>query len=116
MLVVWWLYGVGFWWVGGGLLEEPIGDPVTLTGIYAASYVAGYIALISPGGLIVREGAMVLLLATVLSVPAGVGAVLAVAVRVWAIVCELAAFGLAMLLRHAPGREGPTEPEAKGAP
>ena len=76
----------------------------------------GYIALISPGGLVVREGAMILLLATVLSVPAGVAAVLAVAARVWTIVCELAAFGVAMLLRYAADREGPTDPEAKGAP
>jgi hypothetical protein len=59
---------------------------------------------------------MILLLATVLSVPAGVGAVVAVAARVWAIACELSAFGVAMLLRYAAGREEPTDPEAKGAP
>ncbi|MEE9470704.1 MAG: lysylphosphatidylglycerol synthase domain-containing protein [Gemmatimonadota bacterium] len=115
-LAAWWLYGVGLWCIAAGLLEDPIGDPVTLMGIYAASYVVGYIALISPGGLVVREGAMILLLATVLSVPAGVGTVLAVAARVWAIVCELAAFGVAMLLRYASDRAGPTDPEAKGAP
>lgn len=115
-LAAWWLYGVGLWCIAAGLLEDPIGDPLTLMGIYAASYVVGYIALISPGGLVVREGAMILLLATVLSVPAGVGAVVAVAARVWAIACELSAFGVAMLLRYAAGREGPTDPEAKGAP
>ena len=59
---------------GGYLLAKGIGLPVPATGIFALlasmclSWVVGYFAVISPGGLGIREGMMLLMLNNVVSV------------------------------------------------
>jgi hypothetical protein len=58
-----------------------------LVACWAAAYVIGYLSLLTPSGLGVREGVMALLLATVL--PTGVAAVVAVAARLWMVAGEL---------------------------
>lgn len=99
LLLAWWVYGTGLWFLVAGVSNEPLGDIWTFTGIFAASYVAGYLALITPGGLIVREGAITLLLTALTPLPAAAAALVAVLARLWTILSELAAFGIAVLLR-----------------
>lgn len=54
---------------------------------YAGAYVVGYLSLLTPSGIGVREGVLALLLP---AIAAGVpGALLAVAARLWTTVCEL---------------------------
>ncbi len=94
-LLVWCLHGLGFWFLIKGLVAEiPVG-PSEAAGVYAAAYLAGYLALIAPGGIVVREGAIVTLLGLVASVPPGPAAALALAARIWSTCAEVAAFGAA---------------------
>ncbi len=101
-LLIWPLHGLGFLALLEGLvLENTVGVAAAL-GVFAGSYVVGYLALVAPGGLVVREGAIVGLLTTVTAVPAGPAAALALAARLWTTAAELVSFGLALaLLRSA---------------
>ncbi|MEJ2334056.1 MAG: lysylphosphatidylglycerol synthase domain-containing protein [Gemmatimonadales bacterium] len=106
LLVAWWVYGAGFWFLVAGVSEAPVSDIRTLTGVFAASYVAGYLSMVTPGGLIVREGAMTVLLAAATPLPAAAAVGIALLARLWTIVSELAAFGIAVLLRGGLGKGG----------
>ncbi|WP_419947532.1 lysylphosphatidylglycerol synthase domain-containing protein [Candidatus Palauibacter sp.] len=102
-LLIWVLHGLGFLALLEGLvLENTVGFAMAL-GIFAGSYVVGYLALVAPGGLIVREGAIVGLLAAATTIPAGPAAALALAARLWTTVAELASFGLALVLLRSVG-------------
>ncbi len=95
-LLVWPLHGLGFLALLEGLvLENTIGFPTAL-GVFAGSYVVGYLALVAPGGLVVREGAIVGLLTAATAIPAGPAAALALAARLWTTAAELVSFGLAL--------------------
>ena len=97
-LVIWPLHGLGFLALLEGLvIENAIGFPAAL-GVFAGSYVVGYLALVAPGGLVVREGALVGLLTAVTAIPAGPAAALALAARLWTTAAELVSFGLALAL------------------
>ena len=109
-LLVWSLHGLGFWALLQGLVAENPIDPLVACGVFSASYVVGYVAVIAPGGMIVREGAMTSLLSVAASVALGPAAALALAARLWATVAELIALGaglaLVRIVRNAsqPGR------------
>lgn len=97
MLAAWLLYGVGFLLLlrGVGVPWELVQLP-TLTGIFAASYIVGYLVLIAPGGLLVREGAITGLLAEFGGLAVGVAAAVAIMARVWMVVTELVALALVL--------------------
>ena len=98
-LLIWPLHGLGFLALLEGLvLENPVGFAAAL-GVFAGSYVVGYLALVAPGGLIVREGAIVGLLAAATAIPAGPAAALALAARLWTTTAELLSFSLICLVR-----------------
>jgi uncharacterized membrane protein YbhN (UPF0104 family) len=103
---VWIVTGVGFWALLRGLVGPEGPSVLVATGIYAASYVIGYLVLIAPGGLVVREGMMTGLLVSLVGLPVAVGAAVAVAARLWMTVAELAAFGL------VAGARTPADPES----
>lgn len=67
------------------------GEARHLSGTIAASYLAGYVVLVAPAGIGVRESVMGLLLSSVIPVPAAV--VVSVASRIWFVVAELLALG-----------------------
>jgi hypothetical protein len=76
-----------------------------LCGIYALSHVASLIALIAPGGLGVREGALALQLGRLL--PSGVAEVLAIGARVWFTLIELVCYvGVVAFCPPLPGTDG----------
>ena len=107
-LFVWSLHGLGFWALLEGLVAVNTVGPWMATGVFAASYIVGYLAVIAPGGMIVREGAMTSLLSVAGAIALGPAAALALAARLWATTAELAAFGLALsLARVARMRERP---------
>ncbi len=93
-IVVWMLYGVGLWCLVRGLAPAASLRPHDAAGIFAMAYVAGYVVLIAPGGLVVREGAMAALLVTLAGIPLGAAAAIAAAARVWTTVAELIAFAV----------------------
>lgn len=98
MLIAWGVYGLGLWCLLNGVTEREVAGPALLTGIFAASYVAGYLVLVAPGGLVVREGAMAGLLVALAPVGGAVAAALALLARVWVTASELAGLGLSLLV------------------
>lgn len=107
MLVAWGLYGVGFLLLMRGVgVDRQLIDAYMLTGIFAASYVAGYLVLVAPGGLVVREGAMAALLVETGGLALGVAATVAILARLWVVSTELGALVLAVAWRGSgPGED-----------
>ena len=109
MLVAWGLYGVGFLLLMQGVgVDRQLADVYTLTGVFAASYVVGYLVLVAPGGLVVREGAMAALLVETGGLALGVAATVAIIARLWVVSTELGAVGLAMAWRGSSSGEDST--------
>lgn len=104
--VSWIVYGIAFTLFVASLAPVPVTAVVPLIAVNALSFTAGYIAVLAPGGIGVRESAMTLLLSPLL--PAGVAAILAVGARLWSIAAELL---LAAAGALAPGRAEPSAAE-----
>lgn len=107
MMAAWLLYGWGLL-----LLLRGVGVPwelsqlPMLTGIFAASYVVGYLVLVAPGGLVVREGAMAALLVEAGGLHLGVAAALAIMARLWMVATELGALAAVLAWPGARKRTG----------
>ena len=95
-LLSWIFYGAAFSLFVASLARIPVTAVPALSGINALSFVIGYLAIITPAGMGVREVAMANLLLPLL--PSGVAAVLAVASRMWTVAAELIGGGTALLL------------------
>lgn len=106
-LLSWVVYGIAFSLFVGALTRIPISAVVPLTAVNALSFTAGYVAVLAPGGIGVRESAMTLLLAPLL--PAAVAAVLAIAARLWSVAAELLLAAAGTLLARRSART-PTAP------
>lgn len=98
MLIAWGAYGVSFWLFVRGVAGPGQGSFAVLLAAFAAAYVAGFLVLVAPGGLVVREGALTALLAALTPLPAAVAAAVAVGYRVCLTVSELLALGVVFLL------------------
>jgi glycosyltransferase 2 family protein len=105
--------GYGAYWAVTGLAFAALvaslhplaaADVPLVVAAYAAAYAAGFLALLTPAGLGVREGVLVVALTPVL--PAGPALVVALVSRVWMMLAELAGAGIAHL---AARRRRPTE-------
>jgi uncharacterized membrane protein YbhN (UPF0104 family) len=85
-----------------------------LTAIYPVAYVIGFLSLITPSGLGVREGALYLLLAPVTG--GATITLLALAMRVWTTLGEALAAGVSALLPDPVAQSAPAAtPDAPGA-
>ena len=83
----WFIYGLAFF-----LLAKSIGADGSLlfyATVFAGAYLTGYVAVLAPAGVGVREATLIAILAPVLG--SGPGVVLAVAQRAWITVFELIA-------------------------
>lgn len=103
LVAAWLVYGLAFWCFLRGVAGPRSPDLWTATGIFAASYVAGYVVLVAPGGLLVREGAMTALLTALTPLSAPVSAAVAVLARIWVTLSELCAVGAAGAATAARG-------------
>lgn len=86
-LVAWTGYGVSLWLLAHGLLDVPALTVRVAIGAFAASYVAGLLALFAPGGIGVRELVFLLMLDGV--VGPGIAAALAIASRLLLTLTEI---------------------------
>ena len=68
-MITWILFGLSFHFFLRALIAEPSLDIRFTAGVYIAAYNLGYIAIISPGGLGIREGVITALLASSLGEP-----------------------------------------------
>ncbi len=88
-LLAWLSYGVAFAWFARALLPAAGDNWGGYIAVFTGSYLAGFLALLAPGGLFVREAAMVVALTrTGMASPVD-AAVLAVAQRLWLTVLEI---------------------------
>ena len=103
--VGWIGYGLAFWLLGRALLGEAASPPLLLAApAFVASYVAGIIAVFAPGGIVVREAALVATLGGHIGVDRAF--LLAVAARLWAITLEILSVVVVLAL---PGRTAPRD-------
>jgi uncharacterized membrane protein YbhN (UPF0104 family) len=98
----WAVTGLAFAALVASLHPLAASDVPLVVAAYAAAYAAGFLALLTPAGLGVREGVLVVALAPVL--PAGPALVVALLSRVWMMLVELAGATAAHLFaRHHTG-------------
>jgi len=109
--VAWLVAGYAVYWAVTGLAFAALvaalhplaaGDVPLVVAAYAAAYAAGFLALLTPAGLGVREGVLVIALAPVL--PAGPALVVALVSRVWMMLVELAGAAVAHLVARRRAR------------
>lgn len=87
MVPVWAIYGLAFWLFSRALFGNAAPGPLVAGTAFVASYLLGVLAILAPGGLVVREAALVAALSPSMG---GAGAlVLAVASRLWLLTLEL---------------------------
>lgn len=109
----WMGYGLAFACFARGVLPDVRPSSVEFTAIYAASYLVGFLALFSPGGLGFREVALSALLVTAGLAGQGDAAILGATSRVWLTVLEILP-GLIGLAAMSPSdRRGLTRTDAR---
>jgi glycosyltransferase 2 family protein len=101
-IVVWLLYGLAFAALVRGLTVYDIGWTPYVIASFALAYEAGYLSMLTPSGLGVREGIIVLLLSAFLPPP--VAAVVSIIARLWMIAVELLCAGAALISRGRQAR------------
>jgi len=109
--MVWLGAGYALYWVVTGLAFAALyrslfplagGDVPLVVAAYAAAYAVGFLSLLTPAGLGVREGVLVVALAPLL--PAGPALVVALLSRLWMMLFELLGAGVAWLVERAAQR------------
>ena len=111
-LVVWLAMGLSFAALARALTPYPLDVVPYLVASWAAAYVIGYLSLLTPSGLGVREGILALLLTEVFAAP--LPTVIAIVARLWMVLAELLGAGVALVLwrRRKPSARQPGEPIA----
>jgi glycosyltransferase 2 family protein len=106
-LAAWVLYGLAFQLLARGVLGSAPGGAHTYIAVYTLSYLVGYIVLVVPGGLGVREGVMIEMMPVVGLADPGQAAVLAVASRLWLTILEIlpGLVFMALAARSRPPRD-----------
>lgn len=100
LVLPWIAYGIAFWLFGKALIGDAAPALLPAAAAFIGSYVAGIIAVFAPGGLGVREAAMVILLSPITG-PAP-ALLLAIASRLWLVALEILT-ALGVLAWHSPG-------------
>jgi uncharacterized membrane protein YbhN (UPF0104 family) len=104
----WAVTGVAFAGLVASLYPLAATDIPVVVAAFAAAYAVGFLALLTPAGLGVREGVLVVALAPVL--PAGPALVVALISRLWMMLVELAGAAVAHLVARRSAAPGP-EPD-----
>jgi hypothetical protein len=104
LVAPWLLYGIAFRLLALGLLGASPGSLGFYVAAFTGSYVAGVIAVFAPAGLLVREAALIGVLAPVLG--SGDAVILATASRIWLTGLELLGAGIVLAL---PATVNPSE-------
>ncbi len=106
MLVSWATFGLAFWMLIRGLISTASVPISAAMGMFALGYVMGIVAVFAPGGMVVRDLALVGFLTPL--VGSGGALALSLASRVQLTLTEASAAGAALLLEPA-AREDPTD-------
>ncbi len=106
MLVSWATFGLAFWMLIRGLISTASVPISAAMGMFALGYVMGIVAVFAPGGMVVRDLALVGFLTPL--VGSGGALALSLASRVQLTLTEASAAGAALLLKPA-AKEDPTD-------
>lgn len=87
--VAWVLYGVAFWALARGAGLPTGSNVVPYIAAFTASYLLGYVTVFAPGGIVVREAALVALANQLRLMSGGEALLLAVASRLWLTILEI---------------------------
>jgi uncharacterized membrane protein YbhN (UPF0104 family) len=101
----WILYGLAFQLLARGLDLGATGATRSYLAVYASSYLVGYLTLLAPGGIGVREAMMVVGLTRLGVMPQPDAWLLAIVSRLWLTVMEIVP-GLVFLLLYGTRRRG----------
>jgi hypothetical protein len=85
----WIFYGVAFELFSNGITPRAAGNATSYIAVYTGSYLAGYLALFVPGGVGVREAAIVLAMPQFQLASAADAAIIAITSRLWLTVLEI---------------------------
>lgn len=110
-LGVWLMMGSAFAVLAGSFTPVTPQQVAALIATWAAAYVIGYLSLLTPSGLGIREGVMILLLAPLF--PAPLPTIIALAARLWMVIGEVVAAAVALVVRTRERRAGSVEQRAK---
>jgi hypothetical protein len=105
-LVAWLLYGVAFQLFTAGVLGEAAGGLPLYIAVYTGSYIIGYLAFFTPGGLVAREAALIAFMTGLGIATTPQAALVAVASRLWLTLLEILP-GLLFLAHGAVRRRPP---------
>jgi hypothetical protein len=111
-LLSWGVGGIGFYLFIDSVYSVPAGSVLYLTGALAFSSVLGLLALFAPGGLGVREGALVYLLS--FTMPGAVAVVLSVLTRLWMTLIEIGLIGVVYLVPQIRRHSKEKDPYVQG--
>lgn len=100
----WALYGAAFKLFSEGVAPSSSGGVGSYIAVFTASYLAGYLFLPAPGGIGVREGALLGLLGQLQLATGGAGAIIAATSRLWLTVLEVLPGALYLAFGAAPAR------------
>jgi hypothetical protein len=104
----WAVTGLAFAALVASMYPLAAADIPLVVAAYAAAYAVGFLALLTPAGLGVREGVLVVALAPVL--PAGPALVVALVSRLWMMLVEAAGAAIAHLIARRRARAEPAPP------
>jgi hypothetical protein len=85
----WLIYGVAFRLFAEGVAPSASGPLASWVAAFTGSYLIGYVTLPAPGGLLVRESALIGFIDQLHLAPSGAGALIAVTSRLWLTVLEV---------------------------
>lgn len=85
---LWVLYGLSFYFLVGAVQPLGMEHLVALIGMYSMAWAIGFLSLITPGGLGIREGVLALLLTAYFPMPVAI--VVSLLARAWTTLVEVA--------------------------
>ena len=102
-IAAWMIGGIGFYLFVDSIYPVVPQYILFLTGALAISSTLGLIAIFAPGGLGVREGALVYLLSFMMATP--VAAIISILTRIWMTLIEIGLIGMIYLLEQLQKQE-----------
>lgn len=108
-LISWLAYGIAFQLFVIGILGKSSGATMSYTAVYAASYIIGFLALFAPGGVVVRESALVAGMVRLGLASQPDAFAVAIASRLWLTVVELVPGFIAMAVSRRTTNTQPTK-------
>ena len=108
-VVAWLLYGLAFRLFTAGVLGGAAGALSLYIAVYTGSYIVGYLAFFTPGGLVAREAALVAFMTALGMATLPQATLVAVASRLWLTVLEVVP-GLLFLAHGTLRRRTPINP------